>query len=488
MKKSILLTSLLALAACGGGSGGGTSGGIINPEPNPVVPDANVVSPEAIESNKAILSMDSKISDETKRTAYLKSQFGEEEYNNLIAELRGDNIESDVSEQSLTNRAGSTRGNGNSDKNICKSERDCNQMIFDNMLAVLNNLDNLDKMSEKDVKNALIAAGFKSELSGMWDDVKGWIRENKDNIISKGEEVFETPGQGKPVEFRLNNAEFKTMLTTITNGVADKMTLNIDEKTGEVIGIKFADVGSGSSEYNPDVFYQDGGLKRADGTNKFDFNSDRTSGELIMESYAKDLGLRYADFGVLVADKGATYTDDKGNKRDMSGYQIPFAGGYEAKRIAAADIQNNNELDSEIQFKGIAKGTVEAPNVANVAALPIEDENAVLAFNRENGSETLTADFANWYQVDITKDNQGLSNITFNGDGKDIDKNYQVVHTPLSGTVPNENAYFETGYYGDNKSPDEAVALFQYQQQIDAQHQDDGNINVFIGFGGKKAE
>lgn len=489
MKKSIFLTSLLALAACGGGSGGGTSGGIINPTPGEIVrPEyEGTVSADIVDSNKKILSMDSSVLDDSATTAYLKEQFGEDGYNEYLAELRGENTDTEVSTQSLTNRAGTSRKNGNSDKNICKSEHDCNQMIFDNMLAVLNDLDNLDTMDEKDVKNALIAAGFKDEIPGTWDDIKGWIRGNATEIINQGEEVYNTPGKGL-AEFKLNNAEFKTMLTTMQTGLpADEMTLNIDEKTGEVIGIKFADVGSGSGEHNPEIFYNEG-IDRKEATNEFVFDDEvasNSSGSFKMESYAnaKELGLRYSDFGVLVATDGT-----KVNGNDISGFQIPFVGGYEVKHIAAADIRNNEDLTEEIFFKGIAKGTVEAPNESGKPALAIEDNNAYLAFNRENGSETLSANFDNWYRVDISKTPEGGYGFNCNADGKTIDEDYQLQHKPsFDGTVPNEQVLFDTAYYGDNKTPEEAVALFQYQQQI-GQDKDNGNINVFIGFGGKKAE
>ena len=485
MKKSIFLTSLLALAACGGGSGGGTSGGIINPTPGEIVrPEyEGSVSADIVDSNKKILSMDSSVLDETARTAYLKEQFGEEGYNEYLAELRGENTEPEVSTQSLTNRAGTSRKNGNSDKNICKSEHECNNKIFENMKTVLNDLDNLDTMDEKDVKNALIAAGFKDEIPGTWDDIKAWIRGNATEIINQGDEVLNDPNKGMVTEFKLNNAEFKTMLTTITNGVADEMTLKINEETGEVIGIKFADVGSGSSDYNPEIFYNEEGINRNPGTDEFAFNDEAVSGSLKMESYAKDLELRYSDFGVLIATDGT-----KVNGNDISGYQIPFAGGYEVKHIAAADIRKNEDLTEEIFFKGIAKGTVEAPNESGKPALAIEDNNAYLAFNRENGSETLSANFDNWYRVDISKTPEGGYGFNYDADGKTIDEEYQLQHKPsFDGTVPNEQVLFDTAYYGDNKTPEEAVALFQYQQQI-GQDKDNGNINVFIGFGGKKAE
>lgn len=453
MKKIYLLTSLFALAACGGGSGGGSS--------QPFLPSVGAVSDDVRASNAAILSMDSTVSDETKRTQYLKDVFGDE-YDALMASMRGQDVSS----------AAFNTGRGSSSKagNVCKSEKDCNQLVFDKMIETLRNLDNIETLDPKGVRYALIAAGFKDDLPGNWDDVKNYIKENLTDIQNKAEEVYNTPGQGMPEQIRLDDAMFSALITT---GASDIMTLNIDPE-GKVIGVKFDDVGSGSSKESPANLYS--GLNRIGDTNQFDFNSDTTSGKLIMESYAKELGLKYSDFGVLVADNGTNISG-----KDITGFSIPFMGGYLSKHISSQD------LPSDVTFRGIAKGTVNPANSYGADNLMIEDTNATLAFNKASGTETFSASFNNWYDIEVVNQGDRVQSFTAQENGKNIEEAYQLKKTPLQ-AGPEEQLSFENGYFGDEGVPEEAVLLFQYQQRVidnPSINEDDSNLNLFLGFGGK---
>lgn len=457
MRKSVFFVSLLALAACGGGSSG--TGGIVGSGQSDVGvnPTFGAVSEEVKASNAKILTMDSTISDESKRTAYLKSVFGDE-YDDVMAMVQG----TDSPVLFSLNRDSSVRANSN---NICKSERDCNQLIFDKMLETLSNLDNIDYLDEKSVRYALIAAGFKDSLPGHWDDIKAYIKEHADEIKNKAEDVFNTPGQGKPEDIRLDGAFFSAL---VTSGASDVMTLQVDDE-GKVVGVKFDDVGSGSSNYSPEKLYS--GLNRIGDTNKFEFDSQNTSGSFIMESYAKELGLKYTDFGVLTADNGTTISG-----ADASGTVIPFMGGYLAKNISSED------LKEDVTFRGIAKGMVNPANETGAQDLAIEDKNATLAFNKTTGEETFLASFDNWYDVKLVNRGDRVQSFDIDDSGRQIDKNYQMKNPLNSGA--NENLSFEKGYFGENGVPEEAVMLLQYQQQV-GQSENDGNVNVFLGFGGK---
>ena len=119
MKKLVILTSVLALTACGGGSGSGGGGSA------PIMPDLPVVTNEAEmarSSNSVITGMVS-VDNESIRTNYVKNVLGDDYY-------------SDVSNgtinpsRSAAIRSGSTTGNG---KNVCKYEKDCNDLAFNNM-------------------------------------------------------------------------------------------------------------------------------------------------------------------------------------------------------------------------------------------------------------------------------------------------------------------------------------------------------------------
>lgn len=458
MKKSIVLISLLALTACGGGSGGGSGASIGNPGGDIINPSFGSVSEEVKASNAEILTMNSTVSDETKRTAYIKEVFGDE-YDDVMAAIQ----QTDLPVSFSLNRNGSVRAGGN---NVCKSERDCNQLLFDKMLETLQNLDNIDSLDEKGVRYALIAAGFKDALPGNWDDIKAYVKEHKNEIVNKAEEVYETPGQGKPEEIRLNGAVFSALITT---GASDLMKLQIDDE-GRVIGVNFDDVGSGSSKYSPAKLYT--GLSRIGDTDRFEFNSQNTSGELIMESYAKELGLKYTDFGTFTAAEGTTIYG-----RDESGATIPFMGGYLAKNISTED------LKEDVTFKGIAKGMVNPANGTGATDLVIEDKNATLAFNKSTGEETFSASFDNWYDVKLINKGDSVQSFEVNDMGRQIDDIYQLKNPPLN-AGENEVFSFEKGYFGDNGVPEEAVMLLQYQQHV-GQANDEENLNLFLGFGGK---
>lgn len=456
MKKSVFLTSLLALAACGGGAG--NVGGAGDPFLPPTVGD---VTEEVRNSNAVILSMESTVPDETKRTQYLKNAFGDE-YDEVMNSMKG---QSGATVAFSTGRGSSAKAN-----NVCKSERDCNQMLFDKMLEVLNNLDNLDSLDHKSVRYALIAAGFKKDLPGNWDDIKQYIQENIADIKDKAEKVYNTPGQGMPEQIRLDDAVFSAL---ITSGASDLMTLKVDSE-GKVVGVKFTDVGSGSSQESPDNLYA--GLKRIGDTNMFDFNSDTTTGKFIMESYAKELGLKYSDFGVLIADNGTTVSNN-----DISGFAIPFMGGYKSKHISTKD------LPADVTFKGIAKGTVNPANASGASNLMIEDKNATLAFNKATGTETFSASFNNWYDIKVVNQGDRVQDFQVDDKGRDIGKDYQLKNKPLQ-AGPNEQVSFENGYFGEEGVPEEAVVLLQYQQKVmndPSVNDGDSNLNLFLGFGGK---
>ncbi|MDE6250983.1 MAG: hypothetical protein K2M34_05150 [Alphaproteobacteria bacterium] len=466
MKKVTLFAGLLMLAACGGGGGSGGGAGIIATS-GTRFPNHDVkVSDDVKNSNAKLLTMPSSIADESVRTAYLKKALGADGYDYYVKDLR--NASQTASVNNLNAKKVPRASSG------CNTDAECNQLIFDNMKDILEKLAagnyDLDNASVEDIRNvrrALQIAGYKiPKATEDGNTLKEWIAKNKDTFEATAKEVYERPDLNATKHFWLDSASFRAL---VTNGASDKMVLDINDD-GEITGVKFVDNGSGSSKFSPAVFYSS--MKRIDDTNEFDAKSAFTDGKLVMESYAKDLGLKYADFGVL------TYNGTIG-VADKTGYNIPFMGGFDAKRI------NKSELESDVTFKGTAKGTVNPSNNAakdGVKNLTIEDKNATLTFNKENVTETFNAKFDNWYDVTATKKAGGTIDIEFSDGGKNINENYQFSETK------GNKAVLETAYYGDYKQPDEATALIQYQGQAknpgDGNIQDDGNINMFLGFGG----
>lgn len=183
MKKLSLIAALTLstmLSACGGGGGGGHS--FLPPTiPDITNPDNPGTSTSTSNDNEVVTEMRSNlITDQDAFTQLVKGTLGEDVYAGVVPE----------------NRASRTRSlfaAKTNDKNMCKSERDCNQQIFDNMVKVL-----LDKKLEDatlpEIKQALLLAGFtQQDLAGHIDDIKSaqeWIRNNPDTIKDKVDNVL----------------------------------------------------------------------------------------------------------------------------------------------------------------------------------------------------------------------------------------------------------------------------------------------------------
>lgn len=188
MKKLSLIAALTLstmLSACGGGGGGGHSflPPTIPDVTNPDNPGTNTPGKDA--DNTDITMM---------KTRVVKDKDGG--FTNLV----NDTLVAAYQEHEATSsmkkaRLFAARANNNdylSNTNICKSERDCNQEIFDNMKKILID-QNLANASAKELRDALILAGFKDDLAGMWDDVnelQKYIREHPDEIQAKTDEIY----------------------------------------------------------------------------------------------------------------------------------------------------------------------------------------------------------------------------------------------------------------------------------------------------------
>lgn len=263
------------------------------------------------------------------------------------------------------------------------------------------------------------------------------------------------------VKYKLDNVNLSSL---ITPGETSNLKFTVSPD-GEIIGIQFET----DSNNIPDAWKNE--MERQTGTNKFVSAQDENLGNAVVtyNSYAKHLNLHYADFGVAEFK----FTEDGVEKTANA----PFAGGYAVKKIEQQSMSNE-----QIVFNGTARGNVEYANGTEHAFLPVQDRNAQLTF--DNGVETLSANFKNWHKMDIEKDGNTI-NVAFSAPTNpddDIDTRFQMNGT--NDTV----RFMETGYYGSDNRPSEAVALFEYQEKIDpSQDARDNNRTVYVGFGGKDA-
>lgn len=179
----------------------------------------------------------------------------------------------------------------------------------------------------------------------------------------------------------------------------------------------------------------------------------------VMDTDSGIPNLSYSDFGVyqITAD-------------GVAGKNIPFAGGYESRRIAESRIMD--AIDGNLEFSGAAVGTVTNSENKN---LDIRDDRAFLVFNKSDGVSTLTANFANWYNVTLSRDmNATNGNIIFSNYVGTAD--FRLPDDVKSGT-----ADINMGYYGAAPTsgiPTEATGLVHYKN-------DTNGIQMDVAFGVK---
>ena len=160
------------------------------------------------------------------------------------------------------------------------------------------------------------------------------------------------------------------------------------------------------------------------------------------------LKLSYSDFGMY-------YVTENGN----ADRGIPFAGGYALRKI-----NDITKIKKSLTFNGNAVGVVYDAD----SSMNLRDGTATLVFNKDKA--TLTADFSNWYDVTVTKDSSGTTDIEFN---KSLNEAFDF--KPNSETPGSVN--MNVGYYGPAGTPTEATGTVTYRET-------DG-INMDMAFGVK---
>ncbi|MBO8425451.1 MAG: hypothetical protein IAC69_03150 [Proteobacteria bacterium] len=215
---------------------------------------------------------------------------------------------------------------------------------------------------------------------------------------------------------------------TATNGYQMKFT--IDPDTGEIDGmtltrdsgdVDLAKLGDSSTFYGSDI--ENGRVL------ELDYVSD-----------AKQMGLSYSDFGLI------NIQSSMDSDHQVDAWLVPFAGGYDDKKIAVADI------DSDMTFRGRAVGTAtkgeDSINLGGTATLNFK--------TGDTPTSELAANFDNWYNVTITQNGDAPNaNFVFSGNPTETD----VILTNTTGT-----GTMNVGYYGPAGSPTEATGLVHYQE------------------------
>ena len=237
---------------------------------------------------------------------------------------------------------------------------------------------------------------------------------------------------------------------TATNGY--KMKFKIDD-TGEIIGMTL-------TRDSGDVV-----LDKLGDSSTF-YGSDIENGRVLELDYvsdAKQMGLSYSDFGLI----NILSSMDGDQRVDV--FLMPFAGGYDDKKIAVADI------DSDMTFTGRATGRV----AKGAHAVQLQQDTASptkLTFDTQSKTSTLTANFNNWY--DVVVDSTGAISFTDyknNNNGVDM----QLATTPNDdGVITKNGANMNVGYYGPSTTPTEVTGTVQFTETGV-----DNGIQMDISFG-----
>ena len=490
MKKFAILTSILALTACGGGSGGsGAPGGdVIIPPSDAFVPQEDTVA----ESNAVLTSMVS--NSEYQVTLYVSNKLG-------------DDAES-VGLGNITGRGANARAPFTPNSSGTMDYDRATELV--DMAEWLNRSDTTadDIIAEFNKDRNKIKAALKL-MDDMYCFVGGDANETARRIL----ETRESHAFDKPLDDLLDKTEVfnlkDVMFDTVEGGRITRLKFNVNPQTGEVESIEYPDaqeiMDEASQIPNDYTDITIGPIKRDGKTAFFVEPVELPDGTPINArheyvSYAKELGLRYSDFGVLKTDA----TQIPGAEEYGIQY-TPFAGGYTTKAVET-DRMMELAKNGEMTFTGLARGTlnrfyIDEDGNNHEQSLDnngLRDDNATLVFATD-GTQTLSADFDNWYGIQAIKNADGTNQFKIVRGNENVPAKFSVTpgtDTKLPEDMPintnggttNERMRFVVRYYGDNNIPSEATGMVMYQFNPKPLEtgDPDGNINLKLGFGVKR--
>ena len=305
--------------------------------------------------------------------------------------------------------------------------------------------------------------------------------------------------------YDLENVTFKSIPTS---GVIADLKFHTDDN-GKIVSVEYPDAVKIMEEHSgSDVTV--GPLERKGDTNIFvehvvldEEFGDRAGQKVDIPneyiSYAKEIGLKYSDFGIVKMDLSKTGVPEFENIVDWS---TPFAGGYNVKKVDGSAMKDLAQK-GDIVFSGLAKGQVSYHDWnATIGDRPLAggltDKKATLTFAKD-GTQTLAADFKNWAKIEAVKAPDGTNQFIIRESYVANDSPYYIGTSPSGlpdGVMDEHTMVMQTGYYGDNGKPIEGVGLVQYQHQWGDPHyvesekrwDIENHVNVDLGFGGIKKQ
>ncbi len=505
MKKLVLLTSVLALAACGGGSGGSGGGAGIGDVPSipdtPIVPDiptieAPVLITETISdtvraSNASVtgIALDNRaeLIDMVEQT--LGKTYQDEETSATTYSLRaGRGMDNDKRWEWAKGKINHMGWFDKSDEDLLAKMNEYKEQGEEAYNKFINDLKDAftlvggDKGKFDDFLDSDDCAGLAGFIAGIiGGDLKDDFEQTKEDMQYK--------------EFDLGGVEMTLASSTDDNeGTLDVLTFGLGED-GSIIAADMvsyvSDNGEGVS-VNPDSTTTF--TRKEDNVFELlqkDVSEDRKlEGTATVQTYGAEYGLRYSDFGgmkIALTESELSSGNIQGTENSIA----PFAGGYADKKIARSELSGRHE------FAGYAVGAVAgSDNSGNELSLGAD---ATLVF--ADGTETINMNFSenNWYDVEIVKTSDSTASISFSN-GENVDDNYRVFIDGVAAsekTVDNYitgnyngggydesstvNGKLEISYYGVKGNPNEVNGVTQYVETVP-----EGEIRMNVAFGAAK--
>ena len=476
MKKIAILTSLLALMACGGG-GGGSSASADRSRPRDTT---NLIVPESTyNSNHKVTSMVSRLLIARDGSGHSLARSG----STIFAGAEYDEYDLSDVDFNLSDEGfgGIVKFGVDDDKKIINFS----MVNDDTELKIVNN-----KACYTDVRNGEVYL--------------------QDNI----------PHTDVPDRTFVNEDGIYTYKNTSTDEVLDKFIVfnNTLYQLYEGDGFVYNEE-TGLIEPSSDSPYkiaEDGSVYTIDVFNRTGDEDFTFAGQVTVQGGAKaDATLTYNSTAKNMSSKTnppLRYSDFGYFELNVDGYEnetrpVSVIGGYKEKLINHKDLP-----ESEMVFSGRATGSVVALRGDNDAqTIRLNDNNSKLTFNGETKTASLDAKFTNWYDVKYneTYDSSGTAtnrSINYSNYADDpettaspnyfrmLSDTYDDVNgTYLSDTnvdvndnhigITTNNVESDLRYYGDNGTPSEMVGLIQ-SRECAGECGDSDEIRMNLGFGG----
>lgn len=449
MKKIAILTSVLALAACGGGGGGGGGAQLPPPLPPVMLEDGNSTTTvvrnvtnidyplyKKLTSNAELIAAHNPFRDASTESAkYTKSL-------ELVNEMK-------ATLQAWSEAAEADPANGAKNYAQANYEKAHRALLVWGATSTelgAYNSGNSDKLANYFTANGL------NDPEDLENRIFVWG-------VNQGDKAKLATDFGKDFISSLRSVDNDT--TTTGNAI-----LTFDN-SGKLTGVHIVKGVGSSRDYTVD---ENGKITKLTRTTMRPFITTTTlptPDSSRVATFGNVVGLQYSDFGYLT--HGPATTEAEGTI-EADGWT--FAGGY---KIMERKPQSSGE------FKGVATAVIKNSQGDMMETVT---RDASVYVDTGTDSATLTANFAHaanpWYNVQLSNDSLMMDDA-----GANIPEEFRVKMSETSSSTPTHaNKYLVTRAFGEGVDPTEMVATGAVMGMTSAT--DDVNkIDAHFSFGGK---